>query len=138
MATAHDSIGVVVFEPNAQLLSKLCSVARGIWGMQEVLPRKTGRELQNAADFLAVGLVIVRASQQRASEAISSTLADLYARGTQLLIIQDGATRFDRQKPMSLAGLHFLSDDAEDWQLEAVLTRCLVGYVMPDLNRPEA
>ncbi|HEY1058583.1 MAG TPA: hypothetical protein VGE55_07625 [Limnobacter sp.] len=135
MAAALDSVGVVVLEPNTQLLKKLCAVAAGTWGQHEVLPRATAKELANAAKFLKIGVVVVRASYQRSSELIQNTLADLYATGTQVVIIQDTSARLDRRRWVSIAGMHFLSDDSSDEQLHDLLALCLVRHCTPNVHR---
>ncbi|HEX4918177.1 MAG TPA: hypothetical protein VFV43_09795 [Limnobacter sp.] len=135
MSTAQDSIGVVVLEPNAQLLHKLCSAAQKVWGKYEVLPRQTGKELKLAADNLQVGLLVVRASIQRSSAVIQHVLADLYAEGTQVLVIQDTPFKLSESGSTSLAGLHFLSDRASDQQFADVLALALVRHCMPGLNK---
>jgi len=135
MSSAQDSIGVVVLEPNRQLLDKLCSSAERVWGLQEVLPRQTGKELALAAENLNVGLVIVRASFQRSSPLIQSTLLDMYAAGTQILIIQDTPFRVAESAWASVAGIHFLSDKSNDDQLSDLLTMTLVRHCMPQLNK---
>ena len=135
MSSAQDSIGVVVLEPNRQLLDKLCSSAERVWGLQEVLPRQTGKELALVAENLNVGLVIVRASFQRSSPLIQSTLLDMYAAGTQILIIQDTPFRVAESAWASVAGIHFLSDKSNDDQLSDLLTMTLVRHCMPQLNK---
>lgn len=135
MSSAQDSIGVVVLEPNRQLLDKLCSSAERVWGQQEVLPRQTGKELALAAENLNVGVVIVRASFQRSSHLIQSTLLDMYAAGTQILIIQDTPFRVAESAWASVAGIHFLSDKSNDDQLNDLLTMTLVRHCMPQLNK---
>jgi hypothetical protein len=135
MSSAQDSIGVVVLEPNRQLLDKLCSSAERVWGQHEVLPRQTGKELALASENLNVGLVIVRASFQRSSPLIQSTLLDMYAAGTQILIIQDTPFRVAESAWASVAGIHFLSDKSNDDQLSDLLTMTLVRHCMPQLNK---
>lgn len=135
MSAAQDSIGVIVLEPNKQLLDKLCSSAQRVWGDQEVLPRQTGKELALAAENLGVGIVLVRASFQRSSALVQSTLLDMYAAGTQVLIIQDTPFKVAGSAWASMAGLHFLSDDATDEQLNDLLVLTLVRHCMPQLNK---
>lgn len=135
MSSAQDSIGVVVLEPNRQLLDKLCSSAERVWGQQEVLPRQTGKELALAAENLNVGVVVVRASFQRSSPLIQATLLDLYASGTQILIIQDTPFHVAESAWASVAGIHFLSDKSTDDQLNDLLTMTLVRHCMPQLNK---
>lgn len=135
MTTANDSIGVVVLEPNAQLLQKLCAGAQKVWGKYEVLPRQTGKELQLAADNLQIGLLVVRASIQRSSALIQNIIADLYADGTQLLIIQDTPFKLSATGNTSIAGMHFLSDKAGDQQYSDILALSLVRHCMPGLNK---
>lgn len=135
MASANDSIGVVVLEPNNQLLLKLCNFAARVWGLHEVLPRQTAKELENAASNLAVGLVIVRASFQRSSPLVQSTLLDMYAAGTQIIVIQDTAFKLVEDGCTSMAGLHFLSDQAGDEALSALLTLALIHHCAPRVNR---
>jgi len=114
MSTAQDSIGVVVLEPNKQLLDRICASAHKVWGQNEVLPRQTGRELALAAKNLNVGLVVVRASFQRSSQLVQSTLLDMYGAGTQMIILQDTPFRVSESTWATVAGLHFLSDKAND------------------------
>ncbi len=135
MESPQDSIGVVVLEPNKQLLDKLCAHAQRVWGEHEVLPRQTGRELLVAAQNLNVGLVVVRASFQRSSALIQTTLLDLYARGAQIVVVQDTPFRVSESAWASVAGLHFLSDKANDDQLADVLTLALIRHCMPQLNK---
>lgn len=135
MSAAQDSIGVIVLEPNKQLLDKLCSSAQRVWGDQEVLPRQTGKELALATENLGVGIVLVRASFQRSSALVQSTLLDMYAAGTQVLIIQDTPFKVAGSAWASMAGLHFLSDDATDEQLNDLLVLTLVRHCMPQLNK---
>jgi hypothetical protein len=135
MASMQCSIGVVVLEPNKQLLERLCLFAQSVWGKHEVLPRQTGKELKSAADRLNVGLVVVRASHQRSSASISDTLFELYLRGTQILVIQDTAAKFSERTWTSMAGIHFLSDQAGDEQLTALLGLTLVQHAVPVQNR---
>ena len=135
MSTAQDSIGVVVLEPNKQLLDKICVFAQKVWGQHEVLPRQTGKELALAAENLGVGVVVVRASFQRSSALIQNTLLDMYAAGTQILIIQDTPFRVSEATWASFAGLHFLSDKATDDQLNDLLTMTLVRHCMPQFNK---
>lgn len=135
MSVAQDSIGVVVLEPNKQLLDKLCACAERVWGQCEVLPRQTGKELALAAKNLSVGLVIVRASLQRSSALIQSTLLDMYAAGTQVMIVQDTPFRVSENSWASIAGLHFLSDKARDDQLNDLLTMSLVRHCTPQFNK---
>lgn len=135
MAAAQDSIGVVVLEPNKQLLDKLCASAQQVWGTYEVLPRQTGKEIALAARNIQVGVVIVRASYQRSSPLIQETLLNMYASGTQLLIIQDTAFKLSSQGCSAVAGIHFLSDKASDQQLSEVLTSMLVRHCTPQLNK---
>lgn len=134
MEAAQDSIGVVVLEPNKQLLDKLCICAQRVWGKYEVLPRQTGKELALAAKNLTAGLVIVRASFQRSSALIQSTLLDMYAAGAQILIVQDTPFRVSESAWATVAGIHFLSDRANDDQLHDLLTMALVRHCMPQLN----
>lgn len=135
MEAAQDSIGVLVLEPNKQLLDKLCVCAQRVWGKYEVLPRQTGKELSLAAQNLNVGVVIVRASFQRSSALIQNTLLDMYAAGTQILIVQDTPFRVSDSAWASVAGIHFLSDRANDDQLHDLLTMSLVRHCMPQLNK---
>ncbi|MCR2747679.1 hypothetical protein [Limnobacter parvus] len=135
MSAAQDSIGVVVLEPNKQLLDRLCKSAERVWGQHEVLPRQTGKELALAAENLSVGLVLVRASFQRSSVLVQNTLVDMYAAGTQILIVQDTAFRVSESSWMSFAGIHFLSDNSTDEQLIDLLTMTLVRHCMPQLNK---
>lgn len=135
MEAAQDSIGVVVLEPNKQLLDKLCACAQRVWGKYEVLPRQTGKELALAAKNLTAGLVVVRASFQRSSALIQTTLLDMYAAGAQILIVQDTPFRVSESAWASVAGIHFLSDRANDEQLHDLLTISLVRHCMPQLNR---
>ncbi|HEX4856869.1 MAG TPA: hypothetical protein VFV28_08650 [Limnobacter sp.] len=135
MAAAQDSIGVVVLEPNRQLLEKLCASAELVWGEYEVLPRQTGRELALAAANIQVGIVVVRSSFQRSSELIQQTLLDMYAAGTQILIIQDTAFHVSEAAYSSMAGIHFLSDKASDQHLHSLLVNALVRHCTPLLNR---
>lgn len=135
MAAAQDSIGVVVLEPNKQLLDKICSCAKHVWGQYEVLPRQTGSQLALAAEHLNVGVVILRSSVQRSSTLVQNTIFDMYAAGTQVLIIQDTLLRFSDSSWASMAGIHFLSDKATDDQLSDLLTIALVRHLMPQLNR---
>lgn len=135
MEAAQDSIGVVVLEPNKQLLDKLCICAQRVWGAQEVLPRQTGKELALAAKNLTAGLVIVRASFQRSSALIQNTLIDMYAAGAQILIVQDTPFRVSESAWATVAGIHFLSDKANDDQLHDLLTMSLVRHCMPQLNK---
>ena len=135
MSTAQDSIGVVVLEPNRQLSNKLCVSAQRVWGAQEVLPRQTGKELALAAENLNVGIVLVRASFQRSSPLVQSTLMDMYAAGTQILIIQDTPFKVAHSTWASMAGIHFLSDNATDSQLNDLLVMTLVRHCMPQFNK---
>ncbi|MBU0783321.1 MAG: hypothetical protein KJ798_09205 [Gammaproteobacteria bacterium] len=135
MDSAQDSIGVVVLEPNKQLLDKLCACAQRVWGKYEVLPRQTGKELALAAQNLTAGLVIVRASFQRSSTLIQSTLLDMYAAGAQILIVQDTPFRVSESSWVTVAGIHFLPDRANDEQLHDLLTMTLVRHCMPQLNK---
>jgi len=135
MSAAQDSIGVVVLEPNKQLLDKLCKSAERVWGPNEVLPRQTGKELALAAENLNVGIVLVRASFQRSSPLVQGTLLNLYAAGTQILIVQDTPFRVSESSWASFAGIHFLSDKSSDEQLTDLLTMCLVRHCMPQLNK---
>jgi hypothetical protein len=135
MSTAQDSIGVVVLEPNKQLLDKICASAQKVWGQYEVLPRQTGKELALAAENLNVGVVVVRASFQRSSALVQSTLLDLYAAGTQMIVVQDTPFRVSENTWASVAGLHFLSDKATDEQLSDLLTMTLVRHCMPQFNK---
>ncbi|MDP3188189.1 MAG: hypothetical protein RLO04_08300 [Limnobacter sp.] len=135
MDSAQDSIGVVVLEPNKQLLDKLCACAQRVWGKYEVLPRQTGKELALAAQNLTAGLVIVRASFQRSSTLIQSTLLDMYAAGAQILIVQDTPFRVSESSWATVAGIHFLPDRANDEQLHDLLTMTLVRHCMPQLNK---
>lgn len=135
MAASQDSIGVIVLEPNRQLLNKLCASAQKVWGQYEVLPRQTGKELALAADNLSVGVVVVRASFQRSSQLIQSTLLDMYAEGTQILVIQDTPFRMSEKTYATMAGLHFLPDTATDEQLTDVLALALVRYCTPTLYK---
>lgn len=135
MSAAQDSIGVVVLEPNKQLLDKICGFSQKVWGQHEVLPRQTGKELVLAAENLAVGLVVVRASFQRSSALIQSTLLNMYAAGTQVLIIQDTPFRVSETSWASFAGLHFLSDKATDEQLSDLLTMSLIRHCVPQFNK---
>lgn len=135
MAAAQDTIGVVVLEPNKQLLDKLCKSAESVWGNYEVLPRQTGKELALAALNLCIGIVVVRASFQRSSGLIQATLMDLYAAGTQILIIQDTPFRVSDTAWATVAGIHFLSDRATDDQLHDLLALALVRYCMPQSNK---
>lgn len=131
MSSAQDFIGVVVLEPNKTLLDKLCVVAKRVWGDYEVLPRQTGRELKVAAENLHVGVVIVRSSFQRSSDLVQRHLLDLYAEGTQIVVIQDGASRISENNAVSMGGVHFLSDTAGDEALANVLTLALVKHCLP-------
>lgn len=135
MDSASGAIGVVVLEPNKQLLDKLCGFSASVWGVHEVLPRQTARELKNAADNLKIGLVVVRASFQRSSLLIQSTLADLYASGTQIVVLQDTAFKLKEKGWATFEGLHFLSDQAGDEQLRGLLTLTLVRHCVPGLDR---
>lgn len=135
MASMQCSIGVVVLEPNKQLLERLCRFAQSVWGKYEVLPRQTGKELRNAADHLNVGLVVVRASHQRSCALIRAALLEMYSKGTQILVIQDTAAKFSERTWTSLAGIHFLSDQAGDEQLTALLGLTLVQHAVPIQNR---
>lgn len=135
MSSAQDSIGVVVLEPNKQLLDKICAVAQKVWGQHEVLPRQTGKEMALAADNLSVGVVVVRASFQRSSALIQQTLLNMYAVGTQILIIQDTPFRVSDTSWTSIAGLHFLSDKANDEQLNDLLVMALVRHCVPQVNK---
>ncbi len=135
MAAALDSIGVVVLEPNKQLLDRLCGFAKTIWGEQEVLPRQTGKELALAAENLNIGVVVVRASFQRSSPLVQSTLMDMYAAGTQFIVLQDTPFRVSESAWSSLAGIHFLSDRATDDQLQDLLTLTLIRSCVPDFNK---
>ena len=135
MAAAQDSIGVLVLEPNKQLLDKLCASSERVWGQYEVLPRQTGKELALAAENLNVGLVVVRSSFQRSSALVQTTLLDMYAAGTQILIIQDTPFRVSESALATVAGIHFLSDRATDDQLHDVLTMSLVRHCLPQLNK---
>jgi hypothetical protein len=135
MESPQDSIGVVVLEPNKQLLDKLCIYAQRVWGNHEVLPRQTGKELALAAQNLNVGLVVVRASFQRSSNLIQHTLLNMYAAGAQILIIQDTPFRVSESAWATVAGLHFLSDKANDDQLTNVLTLALLRHCMPQFNK---
>jgi hypothetical protein len=135
MAATQDSIGVVVLEPNRQLLDRLCLSAEAVWGKTEVLPRQTGKELALAARNIQVGIVVVRASFQRSSPLIQETLLDMYAAGTQVLIIQDTAFRVSEHGHSSMAGIHFLSDKASDQHLNNLLASALVRHCTPQLNK---
>lgn len=135
MASMQCSIGVVVLEPNKQLLERLSRFAQFVWGKHEVLPRQTAKEFKNATDNLKIGLVVVRASHQRSSELIRSVLFELYAKGTQILVIQDTSAKFSESTWASVAGIHFLSDQAGDEQLCALLGLTLVQHALPVKNR---
>jgi hypothetical protein len=135
MAASQDSIGVVVLEPNKQLLDRLCRFAQVIWGEQEVLPRQTGKELALAAENLNIGVVVVRASFQRSSPLVQSTLMDMYAEGTQFIVLQDTPFRVSDSAWTSMAGIHFLSDRATDDQLQDLLTLTLIRHCVPDFNK---
>lgn len=135
MSAAQDSIGVVVLEPNKQLLDRLCKFAERVWGHHEVLPRQTGKELALAAENLNVGVVVVRASFQRSSALVQRTLLDMYAAGSQILIIQDTPFRLSESSWTSFAGIHFLSDNSTDEQLIDLMTMSLVRHCMPQLNK---
>lgn len=135
MTAKHDSIGVVVLEPNTQFLDRLCGFSQAVWGRHEVLPRQTAKELHNAAVHLSIGVVIVRASYQQSNVLIRAVLLDLYARGTQIVVIQDTAAKLKEHTWVSLAGVHFLSDQAGDEQLNALLILTLAQHCLPSRNR---
>lgn len=131
MKQERNAIGVVVLEPNSDLLKKLCLSAMSVWGAHEVLPRQTGRQLRVAAVHLDVGVVVVRSSVQRSCPLVQQYLAELVARGTQLLVIQDTPYPLNTEKAVSLGKLHFFYNGLSEDEFKALLTRCLVGQYMP-------
>lgn len=131
MKQERNSIGVVVLEPNSDLLKKLCTSAMAVWGAHEVLPRQTGRQLRVAAVHLDVGVVVVRSSVQRSCPLIQQYLADLVARGSQLLVIQDTPYPLSTLKPVTVGKLHFFYNGLNEADFKALLTRCLIGQYMP-------
>ena len=135
MKTARDTLGVVVLESDKRLLSKFCQMAQQVWGACEVLPRQTGKELGLAALNLDVGLLIVRSSYQRFNTLIQNTITDMYADGTQIVIIQDGPSKIADKGWVSLAGLHFLSDHASDVEFSALLSLCLAKHCLPNIHK---
>jgi hypothetical protein len=134
MMVMQKRIGVVVLEPDRGLLGTLCSLAAHVWGADDVLPRTTPLELHNAAENLSIGLVVVRASYHRSNPLIQSALADLYAMGTQIVLIEDTRFRVAAKQWLSLAGLYFLSNQASENELKALLRFALVRHCIPNAN----
>jgi hypothetical protein len=135
MVGPQDSIGVVILEPNKQLLDKLCVFSQSVWGLNEVLPRQTGQELLLASEKLLVGVVVLRSSIQRSSALIRNTLMDLYTSGTEIIFLQDDPSINSNFSSLSIAGIHYLSSNAPDEKLKELLTGALVRFYLSQSSK---
>lgn len=130
MKTRQNAIGVVVFEPNSDLLNKLCLSVEQVWGKFEVLPRQTAKQLCTAALHIDIGLIVVRASVQRSSQLVQEVLTNLCAKGTQILVIQDTGFPVSEKSSVSFKDIHFIHNKLGDEEFVSILRLCLVRHCM--------
>lgn len=130
MSDSNERIGVMVLEPQAPLLQKLCDITSRIWGEAEVLPRMSAKECAYASNLLDFEVVVVRSTIARSSPIIVSTLMDLYAKGAHVIMLQDTGRKLSDFGTVSFARLHIMSDKASDQDLMDLLTLCKIRSIV--------
>lgn len=123
-----DKVSVMIVEPNQPLAGRLLSLAQGVYGVRDVLPRATVKEALYAARFLDCEVLVVRASVLRGSPSLSELALCMLSAGRQVVFIRES---FDYSwgNTLTLAGMHFLPCTANDDHFQGLLTRCLLRSI---------
>lgn len=130
MSDSNEKVGVMVLEPQAPLLQKLCDITSRIWSEQEVLPRMSAKECAYASTLLDFEVVIVRATIARSSPIIATALTDLFSKGAHIVLLQDTASKLSEHGTVSFGRLHMMSDKASDQDLMDLLTLCKIQTIV--------
>lgn len=130
MSDSNERIGVMVLEPQAPLLQKLCDITSRIWGENEVLPRMSAKECAYANKLLDFEVVVVRATFARSSPMIESALMDLFAKGAHIIILQDTGRKLSEYGTVSMGRLHMMSDKVSDQDFMDLLTLCKIRSIV--------
>lgn len=125
----REKLGVMIVEPQIQLLGELKQLVSKIWGHTEILPRVSAKECAYASLFLDFQVVLLRASVARTHPIISQALLEQAQRGAHIILLQDSAHKLSAGSWVSLGRLHFLSDAAPDHAVLRLLTACAIETI---------
>lgn len=118
------NVGVVIAEPESNLLNRLSVLCSKVWHEGEVLPRRSNVELKNAAKWLDTEVIIARLSVLQTCHTFAECVSQMMERGAQLVCIQDSATPLSPSGSVSFGDCHFVSDQTRHEVLLELLINC--------------